>query len=395
MLKGLNRIDWQNIPALFEPGANVPVWLNEMVSDDLATAKVAFEWLSANAEHQGTVGAISVEIVPFLLEIVSRPSAHNRVEILQFLYKLTNLWAWERENSSHYPVGSDFVGKPQETANDFYIQQIYQSLRQAQSVLLALLKDTEPQIRRESISILALFVEDSDEIVPKLLDYASTEDEVDTRAAAIWYAGNLIYVRNFKSSQPSEYIATYRKWVEPFVLQKDNNVLTLAAAIGYAKVVKVQAVSDVDSKLIFAIENSEQLSTLPWRSDLVSDISIAMLCLGYQRARSLLMQALQKVPTTVDAHVIASALLALVIEGKTKHVWPPCSVRYGFGVDDKPEIEYSKWPAVLSDRSTLSRDQKIAVDAIFRCDKFWEIRNNLLGVFGLPVSREELRQMLT
>ena len=77
MLDGLDQLPWPEIHHAYGTCENVPKMLRELAAGDTESSNV-LGWLAGRCFHQETHYEANRHILPFLLEIVSRPNSPRR-----------------------------------------------------------------------------------------------------------------------------------------------------------------------------------------------------------------------------------------------------------------------------------------------------------------------------
>ncbi len=88
-LVGVDDIDWDEVPSCYGDVENFPALLQAMTSDVEAVRGVAFDEISGETLHQGTVYVATAKIVPFFVGLLEHPNA-DKHQILSFLEEVAS-----------------------------------------------------------------------------------------------------------------------------------------------------------------------------------------------------------------------------------------------------------------------------------------------------------------
>ncbi|GIE98013.1 hypothetical protein [Paractinoplanes rishiriensis] len=85
MLTGIDEIDWASYQGAYGPATEAPDILRAMADRDPETAAGGMFDFGSSLWHQGTVFPVTVAVVPFLVELATTRSVHDRHHVLRIL----------------------------------------------------------------------------------------------------------------------------------------------------------------------------------------------------------------------------------------------------------------------------------------------------------------------
>lgn len=88
MLNGIDDIDWAALDGAYGPCTEAPDILRGLASPDPDVAGEAMFEFGSSVWHQGTVYPVTVEVVPFLVELAVTEGVHRRPDLLRILGEL-------------------------------------------------------------------------------------------------------------------------------------------------------------------------------------------------------------------------------------------------------------------------------------------------------------------
>ncbi|MFJ9714300.1 hypothetical protein ACIRR9_55835, partial [Streptomyces sp. NPDC101234] len=139
----LDRVQWHALTHAYGSAEDVPELIKALYQDDEETADEAIYELYGNIHHQGTVYSASAPAVPFLAHAV-RHAPNKRAELLMLLAVLAD-HAPEDVDSPHWPSSS--------------VAAVCVELCRALPELLSFLEDTEREVRRAVLRVVAAVAE--------------------------------------------------------------------------------------------------------------------------------------------------------------------------------------------------------------------------------------------
>ncbi|MGW1991305.1 hypothetical protein [Embleya sp. NPDC001921] len=213
-LDGLDAVDWAGLEHAYGSAGDVPAQIRALTSDDSAARERALGALYGNIFHQGSRYEASTFAVPFLVGLAADTATQGRAEILALIGSLTVGY-----DESHLPRGLDIAGRRTEVeelrsgdrdamrrrveewvdeavdARDRRVREmrlrmfdpegsyewarhelaVYDAVRAQVPRLAGLLDDPDPGVRAGAVYVLAWFPEESEHILPRLLDLLAVE----------------------------------------------------------------------------------------------------------------------------------------------------------------------------------------------------------------------------
>ncbi|WP_433789026.1 hypothetical protein [Actinoplanes sp. CA-252034] len=90
MLTGIDEVDWSRYEGAYGPAEDAGEILRAIADPDPSTAGEGREELHSTIWHQGTVYAVTVAAVPFLVELATTDGVHERAELLHTIGGLSD-----------------------------------------------------------------------------------------------------------------------------------------------------------------------------------------------------------------------------------------------------------------------------------------------------------------
>lgn len=150
MLEGLDDIKWKDLKHAFGSAADVPANLRGLCAEpETSSHENALQALCGSIYHQGTVYEATPYAVPFLIEIASSPSTHDREGVLALIEAIAG-------GLNSYPV-------------EKHLQESRQAIKQHLNSLFDLLQDQSPAIRIGAAHVIVRFPEEYERIETELL----------------------------------------------------------------------------------------------------------------------------------------------------------------------------------------------------------------------------------
>ncbi len=92
MLDGLQTVPWYDLHAATGTAEEVPDLLRRLADEDLQRRSDALEHLRELIYHQTSLYAVSSASVPFLIELATTPTVHDRDQIVDLLAGVASGW---------------------------------------------------------------------------------------------------------------------------------------------------------------------------------------------------------------------------------------------------------------------------------------------------------------
>jgi hypothetical protein len=175
MFAGLDRVDWGSMRHAYGPATEVPSLLGGLVSEDPAVRESALDSLYGAVHHQGDVYDCTLALIPFLLEVAGTPGLPGRGAVLELLASIGGA-DWEGTSGPDDHV--DHLPR-------MYFGSARRAVAAASGLLLGLLADTDPQVRRAVPKALLACRADAERVIGALRDRLPGETDPLVRAAII------------------------------------------------------------------------------------------------------------------------------------------------------------------------------------------------------------------
>jgi hypothetical protein len=367
MLEGLEAINWHELEHAYGEADDVPDLLRNLASPNAKIRQDALSELYSNIYHQGTVFEATVYAVPFLLELSQAETVQDRDKILIYLAHLAR-------GHSYLEVHQDSLFYAEELQNAEFQTQIQQEMTWVRNVNFAvctepniyfnLLERSEPQIGIAVPYTLASCQRHSSEIVSKLKQHLSQEQNSQVKASLILSLGVL------ETPESAS--------IELFVslLDSEDDLVQLAAAMALARLAKDKTPSKAVAILIETIQNSASVralyAQLPWANhDVVSDASNFLSYLG--AAGSSVIPELITALETVDSYSVLGIVRSLLY------------------------LAFNGQKSAAPILQNITTEQRAVLEAIASSNNIWRFNINMANIlksFSLPEQRNQLQAFL-
>ncbi|MEP7285337.1 MAG: hypothetical protein ABI947_06180 [Chloroflexota bacterium] len=377
MLHDLKQIKWDSLKTCHGSATEVPNRIVALTSSDAEIRTQALSRLGDNLEHQGDICEVTSYVVPFLIELVSSDQTQEKANILNLLETVASRWVKNRALEQ-----IDYSNN----SSSLFEQRTYEAVREGISIYLSLLQSEGAEIRQEAARILSLFRDNVNNTVPKLLQQVQAENDRVTKATIIWYLGKLVADNWSLLGDQLQLIQTLNTIID----SPQDKLLSYSAAITLFRLQKSEIPDKAINLVIDAIAYP-QLYPTNFGDNVVAWTACDVLCnLSLKRGIPAFGKALAVVSNSDDARYLVDALLGFAIEGKKFHDW---SFLFSVGTGDNGEQIYRVGKTTVPVH-TLTPYQQEALSAILQCEQFWKTPSNLLELYGLPSSAQELKVLL-
>lgn len=158
MFETLDQIDWSALHDAYGPSTGTPRRIRALASPNFAVRRKALDELFNTIHHQGTIYAVSVEAVPFLMEIVASSEVVDRTQTLELLQALSTGASYHEVHAglffnrekSKTPEWQDKVHEEKS-----WVTSIHEQLSEAVPKITAVLQNGNPEERVAAVSLLA------------------------------------------------------------------------------------------------------------------------------------------------------------------------------------------------------------------------------------------------
>jgi HEAT repeats len=368
MLEGLEAINWHELEHAYGEASDVPYLLRNLASADAKTRQDALSELYSNIYHQGTVFEATVYAVPFLIELSQNEAVRDRDKILIYLAHLTRGHSYLEVHQDSLFYAKE-LNQPEFQAQiqreTLWVRNVNYAVWADPKVYLNLLEDDEPQLRIAASYTLACCQQNSTEIVPRLKQYLTQEQNPQVTAS-------LLLSLSILESPESPNLRLFVKFLD----FEENDLVQLAAAMSLARLAKEKTPPEAIAILIGTIDSAsvrELYAQLPWaNSDVVADASDFLSYLG--TAGNIAIPALINALEIVDNYSVLSIVRTLLY----------------LAFNEQKLAE----PTTKQNLTSL---QQSTLEAIASCDNLWQFNvnmANILRMFGLPEWRNKLQAFL-
>ena len=215
----------------------------------------------------------------------------------------------------------------------------------------------------------------------------------------LWTRNSILHgVRKLKISSK-----TKNEFFMPIFEQEHEHLLKGAAALGAFEAQQSNYRSEIFDYLVNYCQFLEQeakwncLDSDPWGGPSICIFQLVDACLLLSSSSNIeevrhLALVLEK-PSNVFELVekLFFKLYGPEVEGRVFSTWALEDgvrvIKYCKGTNDKP-VELIKY------QTTVPEKYKRVIELVLQLDKFWEVKSNLLNVFGFPHSRYELGEIV-
>jgi hypothetical protein len=450
----LAGVPWAELEHAYGPAQDTPRALLDLLSPDGEVYRRALSSLWASICHQGSVYEASCAAVPFLIEIVRQVPIERKPTILYLLAGLAHR-DWYANQDKRFlmvdhemilehpraPLGHKWwsIGAFVREGNQFHepqwMERAHQLVGEGIPDYLSLLDADEASIVMAALYVLSGFRERSESIVPGVQALLSRAHDPFAQASALLGLGALL-------PADSPLWEQFRSYAEDTGMA--HPLTRFAAALGLAwyqpGTITRYAVECMIEAMVSPQRLDELFHVLHWGDDHVHlEACDALSQLGAPRGLDGLVTALERGADhwrIVDTVRVAEAVLDVAFFGARVHdrYWSittsdrskfsiervarmlhegdnsPYEERYyynyGTSYDGSGELKitcngYGEREAdELKERFAregsegLSSAERRALEAVLRCESLWQVPHDLLRIYGLPTSRDELEQFL-
>ena len=373
MLEGLDDVAWGTLHHAYGPATDVPQLLLAIASGDASARNGAWHDLYGNLWHQGTVYEATAHAVPFLIELSQIPQVSDRHVVLAYLGSLATGNSY-CDVHQHMSLFAEERNKPdfKERLNQelAWVRAAREAVRAGTDRYALLLADSEPRVRAGSAYLIGHFHEDAERNIGLIRRHLDAEEKQDmVREACVLSVGLLATAHQDTAV-----------WLEQVLATDGSDAVRIAAALGLAwsrrNAIPAAARALLAQAATVPGAAKTTFAQFPWDApDIQTYCSEALAVAAIHPTQSLpaLIKAMDDVPP-YQSWDIARSMLHLVFGGKPMP------------------------PGTTAD--ALTKDQRMALDAIARSKAFWTgfgknryMTNTmqLLQSFGLPDTPETFR----
>ncbi len=374
-MPNVEDVNWRLLKTCYGIATEIPKWLKQLASSDLVIRQKAFEQLTDQIYHQGTVYEATPYVVPFLIDLLSNPLVQDKENILDLL------WIVE--------LAQPPMAEQEVALSILYVESAKEEIRKGLPVYLSLLDNESPKVKTETARLLSELRQDARSILPRLLAHIQMESDEDTAATLIWAMGKLLEDNSDISSHEKSQIVVF---LSKLATSAESILVRFAASVSLLKAVGNDASQEVVEFVIDVASQPEADLELPWLDVVLWTACDALAELHGEKRISAFEKLLTKCDSVQNVHDVVITLLNRVFRGKH-------AKRQDLGIGyNRTRAGTEEWNYTTNYKvnpvQKLTQEQEAVVRIILESEKFWEIRNNLFDAYGLPASRDELQQFL-
>lgn len=416
LLKGLDTIDWSLLNHAHGSASDVPALLRATLSPDEDDRDFAFQLLHETIWHQGTIYQATSYVVPFLVHLLTWDETPDKASILGLLGaiatgspRVSEESTWQKE--WYAQKGRDFKAAVAAAAAD--VRAARDAVRRGLYRYVELMDHPQPDVRQAVNALVVTLPEAADRIVPLMNKQIMREPDSTVKAKAI------DHVAAYLSSLAPSTTPTRSDFIRLFGLLVDSDdepmMVRFAAAVALARLTPTPLADRPVQVILAAIAHPQgvdpdsphdlrPLSQFVYEKIVVKTAVSVLAQLDLSRSVPLLMKALIRATTPEHAHIIAVILLSLALLGERfdvsyrgESVFENDTLYYASTYPRAADgVEERRYPIVVRQLAVenLTHEQRQAVSAVVENPQVWNMRSNLLEVYGLPSSRVEVRQLL-
>lgn len=422
MLERLDNINWGSLEDANGPANDLPGLVRALVSSEPELQEEALEQIWDRIWHHGRVTEATPYVIPFLIELVeSGALGENLSSVLELLYYMGDgptPWAREIINLKTYcekaeseslvllerenDLSAEAIDAIFERA-ETYIQQSHIAVREGLPVYLHLLETTDdPLIREIATWLTVIFPENVLEIAPRLRQLIDQESDITVKATMIWSLGRL--TSDLVDQQDLSFFSRLAH-------SREHPLIYFYAAAAYASIAKRDTPLEIAALVATGIYwdwHPRNSPPLPTPGPILDSSSIqvhgcrALSKMEVDKAVPLLIEVLDRIDpleangTYYSFKRVVDSLLDLAFGARA--ISNAYRVR-GWFKDGKWisvngrhfESEAQHQPISIQELTDLQRQ---VLAGLIAAEKLWAYEDNVYALYGLPITREALRELL-
>ena len=410
-LTGLDDVPWRDLHHAYGPASDVPNLLRMLTANDEEVRHSALEDLGGSLCHQGDVYEATAYAVPFLLQLLESPSIPGKYDLLAFLEAIANGGPWLTADHDWMEEvltreGRDFQTEIEQAQG--YVQAARAAVRDGLDTYLECLQDSSAFVRERAFALLCALPECGPVLFSEVLPKLEKEPDPATQAQMVHHLGYLLATPP-ASADP----APGMELLSRLLNTTGDRRVRFAAAVALVSLEGDGAPSKAAAVLEEAVLQPAGLrrgsSSRGAEPAYLVELTVEGACqalsrLSVARRIPLLVDLLERIEVPAHAHQVAVILLDSALLGRGRSLF----------LGGTPEVQddviyYARvhpttdgtgneriYPQAGQPRNpaSLSPQAKEALRAVLRCRPVWQIRSNLLELYGLPRSRTRLRRLL-
>ncbi len=397
LLDGLDAIDWHAVHHAYGPADDVPAQLRLLLSDDPEIREMGWQELFGSVIHQGTIYEATACVVPFMLRMLAQTGdPQKELELLDFLILAAEgtgyliVHAREEKDQEIWRGILAKDGRTLETAIQREIAikaDLHHALEAGIDLYFKLLESDDPENRHMVLYLLAALTGRAGEIAPPLRSRLEKTAAPEMQIALIRALDNLLD----DGPESCRFFAGWISGPNPgagFFAAAALLQRTRTAAPDFAVQSLTRRMIDLRKEPSY----DEHLNYYDNRPTTFMTGLRAFSKLDEARAVTALLEILPALDDPDQSLELAEILLDIVFnDGRIQ----PQSTARGRDDDGKYHVNYGKPQSpALRDLAMLTNLQRSVLKALIHHNPFWKYRHDLLKIYGLPISREELKREL-
>ncbi|MGB1288560.1 MAG: HEAT repeat domain-containing protein [Aggregatilineales bacterium] len=315
MLENLDKVNWSELEHAYGSAEDVPDLIRGLLSDDEAYREQVWGTLYGNIWHQGTVYEATAYAVPFLIELLESPDFPDKVAMLNYLSTLA-------QGNSYHDVHQHLSFFQEEDTSEMnaliaqelqWVKDAREGVYQHYLLYAKLLHDDDRHVRLEAVSLIGVFDEHPDTLLPILRRHLASETDIYVRTKIMIALGRILSAHEDSSAAI----------VEPYLASENPMIMRFMAA---QVTVWIKGEDTPSSVIDILKEAVTQLDVLEDayeqmdadRDDVLGALSATMTFLKLEDTEKIvayLIQSLDNLPF-FRGMAVSDALLSLLFEGK-------------------------------------------------------------------------------
>jgi tetratricopeptide (TPR) repeat protein len=411
LLAGIEAINWHDLQHAYGRADDVPDLLHLLLSDDETVRDDAWEHLYSNVWHQGTVYEASAYVVPFMLRMLMYDGPPGKADLLHFLTALAEGSSYLAAHAQAQDDQLSWRGILARQGRDFdaelqkelgWVEATNQAVGEGISLYFDLIDHEEAEIQHLSLALLSSLRGRNAEIVPRLQALLNTTRDLEMRTNVVHTLHNLMddgleaqdFFANLVQGGEGEKLIFFAAvaLTERAHERTPQSAVTILLNV-LQELGRVRHHRDISDEENATGQAIAARFDPPWGSGGLRFAVGALTCLGQVRGVTALLKALPMIQDGEEAREIASILLDMVFNNG--QVQAKCTALSRHGPEKRTKVDYWK-PEAQPQReaSSLTTIQRSVLAAVVAYDPVWRDEHNLLKLYGLPESRDGLRQFI-
>lgn len=383
---GLESIDWKSLTHAYGSAADIPKLLKATITDDFDQFGKAYGDLLSAINHQGTIYQATSYTVPFLINLINCQSGYEKLPTAPS-YKALILYALHSIATGASPWRQRQHSAEDRTIFDSWIAKAQLAVCEGTPIYLSLLSDPDPEIRLVVSEVLSSYAHEMEGVAEAVRRAILVETIISVKAQMIITLSTLA----------GKYIESFDKFLLDSLGENSPAPVRFASAVALAKIAGNRIPPTARAILVQSFADNAfripLISPLADYTPSLEDLCRIIYGFGSSLGIPMLMEALAINPPNTMQMTIIPYLLQLAFQSPT---FDPNNKSYSQTFNGQSQIIYSPKNANCDKIiQGLNVVQKQVISIVIATAEFWKIETNLLDVFGLPTSRDELRELLS